>query len=50
MFFIAQLTKVIPLMEFYIPASTVMFYEEFRKLIDFEMMNPDALIGFFAPN
>ena len=50
MFFCIQLTKIIPMMEFYIPAQIEMYYGEVRKTIDFEMLNPDAIIGIFAPN
>lgn len=50
MFFIVQLTKVIPLMDFYIPAAIEMYYQEVRSMIDFEILTPDGIIGVFAPN
>ena len=34
----------------YIPAQIEMYYDEFRKMLDFETMNPDSIIGIFKPN
>ena len=41
---------MIPMMEFYLPASTEMYYSEVRKTIDFEMLDPDAIIQIFMPD
>lgn len=49
MFFIVQLTKIIPMMDFYIPAQIEMYYGEVRKTIDFEMLDPDVLIQLVWP-
>ena len=40
MFFIIQLTKVIPLLDFYMPAEVEVYYGEVRKTIDFEILSP----------
>ena len=45
MFFIIQLTKVIPMLDFYMPAEVEMYYGEVRKTIDFEILSPDGLIA-----
>ena len=34
----------------YIPAEIEMYYNEVRKMLDFEMMSPDGIIQIFAPN
>jgi ATP:corrinoid adenosyltransferase len=50
MFYIMQLSKCIPMLGMYIPAQIEMYFDEFRKMLDFETMNPDSIIGIFAPN
>lgn len=49
MFYIVQMTKISPIMDFYIPAQIEMYYGEVRKTIDFEMLDPDVLIQFVWP-
>ena len=49
MFYILQLTKIIPMMQFYLPAEIEMYYGEVRKIIDFEMLDPDVVIQFWWP-
>jgi hypothetical protein len=50
MFYIVQLTKVQPMMEFYIPAHIEMYYGEVRKTIDFKMLEPDSIIQIWFPD
>ena len=45
MFIIIQLTKFIPMLDFYMPAEVEMYYGEVRKTIDFEILSPDGLIA-----
>lgn len=45
-----QLSKTIPMCGHYIPAHIEMYFDEFRKMLDFEALNPDGIINMFMPD
>ena len=46
----AMMALIIPTMDFYMPATTEMYFEEVCSTINFDMLNPDSIVGIFAPN
>ena len=49
-FYIVQMMKAVPLYSLYIPASLEIYMEEVRNLVDFQMLEPDNIVGKIWPN